>query len=191
MKRKSFLNRLALASGGTVFLPSLGLLQGCEYVPAVRTDLDHSDLSFLNEIAETILPATPSSPGAKEAKVGHYMLSIFRDCMVREEQAVFLEGLNQLDARSAIAFEASFMDAQPREKLEILQALQAEAISYNLALEGVDHPLPHYFDLFKSLTISGYFTSETGMTIARSYLPLPGKYEACIPYTSGDKPWAT
>lgn len=191
MKRNSFINRLALASGGTVFIPSLCMVQGCEYFPKVRTHLGNSDLPFLNEIAEAILPATYNSPGAKEAEVGHYMLSIFRDCMVQEEQTVFPEGLNELDARSAIAFEASFIDAQPREILEILQALQAEAISCNLSLEGVDNPLPHYFDLFKSLTISGYFTSETGMTKAMNYLPIPGKYEACISYSSGDKPWAT
>jgi len=49
----------------------------------------------------------------------------------------------------------------------------------------------HFFELFKDLTISGYFTSEIGATQARQYQAVPGKYQGCIPYKKGDKPWAT
>jgi hypothetical protein len=48
----------------------------------------------------------------------------------------------------------------------------------------------HYFSLIKQLTLWGYFTSEVGSTKALNYLPLPGKYEGCIPYQKGDKLWA-
>ena len=43
----------------------------------------------------------------------------------------------------------------------------------------------------KALTISGYFSSEIGMTQARNYLPLPRTFEVCISYQQGDKPRAT
>ncbi len=43
----------------------------------------------------------------------------------------------------------------------------------------------------KALTISGYFSSEIGMTQARNYLPLPRKFEVCISYQPGHKPWTT
>ena len=43
----------------------------------------------------------------------------------------------------------------------------------------------------KARTISGYFSSEIGMTQARNYLPLPRKFEVCNSYQQGDKPWAT
>ena len=75
--------------------------------------------------------------------------------------------------------------------MALLEELQTEAEAYNLSMEGVDEMPTHYFDMLKGLTVSGYFSSEIGMTQAREYLPLPGKFEACIPYNQGDKPWAT
>ena len=49
----------------------------------------------------------------------------------------------------------------------------------------------HYFSLMKQLTLLGYFTSEIGCTQALRYEAVPGRYEGCIPYTKGDKAWAT
>ncbi len=45
----------------------------------------------------------------------------------------------------------------------------------------------HYFRQFKEMTMLAYFTSEVGCTQARRYVETPGKYDACIPYTKGEK----
>lgn len=191
MKRKTFINRLTLGGGGVVLLPSVGLLQSCEYKPTIRTALTDADIPLLDEIGETIIPTTASSPGAKAANIGSYMLLMYRDCMPAEHQDVFIDGLNELDRRSAQSFSCSFADADASRRLLLLESLQAEATAHSIEMEGVPDALPHYFDLLKGLTISGYFSSETGMTQAREYLPLPGKFEACIPYEEGDRPWAS
>jgi hypothetical protein len=44
--------------------------------------------------------------------------------------------------------------------------------------------------MMKGLTVTGYFTSEIGATQALEYLPIPGKFEACIPLKPGQKAWA-
>lgn len=191
MKRNEFLNRLSLGTGAAVLLPSVSLLQGCEYKPITRTALNEADIPLLNEIGETIIPTTTSSPGAKATNIGEYMLLMYKDCMPVEEQAVLVAGINTLDAYSANFFEGSFIKADATERLKLMEDLQAEAIAYNLKMEGSEKPLPHYFDMLKGMTLSGYFSSEIGMTQAREYLPLPGKFEACISYNEGDKPWAT
>ena len=49
----------------------------------------------------------------------------------------------------------------------------------------------HYFGLMKQLTLLGYFTSEIGATQALRYIAVPGKYQGCVPYTKGDKAWAS
>ena len=49
----------------------------------------------------------------------------------------------------------------------------------------------HYFRMMKELTILGYFTSEIGATQALRYVAVPGRYEGCVPYTKGEKAWAT
>lgn len=190
MKRRTFLHRLSLLGGGALLIPS-GLLQSCKYVPKIRTELTIADIPLLDEIGETIIPATMESPGAKAAKIGEYMVLMVKDCLDPEEQTIFLNGLNELDERCAQMHESSFLDLDASQKLELMQQMQAKAIEFDLKQEGMEEPLPHYFDLFKNLTISGYFTSEIGATQARRYQPLPGRYKACIPYKRGDRPWAT
>ena len=49
------------------------------------------------------------------------------------------------------------------------------------------HMAPHYFTMMKQLTLLGFFTSKEGMTQAVRYLPVPGRYEGCVPYKKGDK----
>lgn len=190
MKRKTFINRLTLAGGGAVLLPSMSLLQSCEYKPQVRTALTAADVPLLDEIGETIIPATDTSPGAKAAKIGDYMLLMYTDCTPPEDQVIFLDGLNELDARSAKMFKTSFLEANADQRLSLLQEMQDECTAYYLSMEGEEEVPPHYFNIFKGNTVAGYFSSEIGMTQARNYLPLPGKFEACIPYKEGDRPWA-
>ncbi len=191
MKRKTFIHRFALGTGGAVLLPSIGLMQSCKYEPQTRTALTEADIPLLDEIGEAILPTTADSPGAKATEIGKYMVLMYNTCMPTEEQSVFLEGLNELDARSAKTYSTSFVTADSTLRQRLLGEMQKEATAYKLKMKGMEKPLPHYFDLIKVLTISGYFSSKIGMTQARNYLPVPGKFEACIPYRQGDKPWAT
>ncbi|MFD0796153.1 gluconate 2-dehydrogenase subunit 3 family protein [Maribacter chungangensis] len=191
MKRKTFIHRLTLGTGGLLAVPSLSLMQGCEYRPTPRTTLSEADIPLLDEIGEAIIPTTADSPGAKAVNIGAYMLLMYQDCMPAEEQGIFLEGLNDLDARAAKTFSSAFESAKAEDKLALLQTLQVEAEAYYEEREGQEKIPPHYFQQLKSLTLSGYFTSEIGMTQAREYLPLPGKFEACIQYEKGTKVWAT
>ena len=191
MKRNEFLNRLSLGTGAALILPSVNLLQGCAYEPQYRKTLTEADIPLLDEIGETIIPTTASSPGARATNIGAYMLLMYRDCMPVEEQIIFLDGLNELDTRAAETYSNSFIKAKPEERLRLLESIQTEAEAYYLRMEGSEEVPPHYFQLIKGLTLSGYFSSEIGMTQAREYLPLPGKFDACIPYAKGDKPWAT
>lgn len=191
MLRKTFINRMALGSGSALLLPATSLLQSCEYQPILRTTLTDSDIPLLDELGNTIIPDTASSPGARAAKIGEYMLLMYTDCMPVEEQDIFLNGINELDSRAARTFSSSFIQADASQKIQLLEVVQTVATAYELKMEKEDKTLPHYFSLLKGLTISGYFSSEIGMTQARNYLPVPGKFEACMPYNQDDKPWAT
>ncbi len=171
-------------------LPS-GLLQSCKYVPKIRTALTAVDIPLLDEIGETIIPTTAEVLGAKATKIGEYMVLMVKDCFDSEEQTIFLNGLNEFDERCAKTYKSSFLNLEASQKLELIQQMQIEATAYNLEQESVEESLPHYFNQIKDLTISGYFTSEIGITQAMRYQKIPGKYEECIPYKKGDRPWAT
>jgi hypothetical protein len=190
MKRKTFLSRMIQAGGGMVLLPSLSLLNACDYTPIVRTKLTDADIPLLDEIGETIIPSTGGTPGAKATKIGAYMILMVQDCYEPRDQEIFLNGLNTLETRCANQFKNSFVHLKADQKLKILEQLQEEEIAYKLEKDTDVQSIPHYFNLLKNLTISGYFTSEIGMTQARKYLFVPGKFESCIPYKKGDRAWA-
>lgn len=173
-----------------MLLPAMGVLHGCEYKPQNRSSLTQADIPFLDEIGETIIPTTPDLPGAKATHIGEYILLMYQDCMSEEDQQILVEGINSMEALAARTFSGSFVEAESGQKKRLLMEIQAEAVAYNLEHEGEEEVLPHYFDILKGLTLSGYFTSEIGMTEARAYLPVPGQFVACMPYSKTDKVWA-
>ena len=94
MNRREALSRVALIMGGTV-LGAEAFLSGCT-TGAAKITFSKEDISFLNEVAETILPAT-QTPGAKEAKVGEFMTVIVNDCYESKDQTAFMEGIKKLN----------------------------------------------------------------------------------------------
>lgn len=142
------------------------------------------ELQVVEEVADTILPDTPDSPGAKAAGIGPFMDRYVGDCLEVSAQEVLRSGLAILDQRSREAGGRSFLALSPDQRHELLVKLDMEAEEQQPA-GG-----PHYFSLLKGLTLLGYFTSEAGATQALRYVPVPGKYDGSIPYEAGDKAWA-
>ena len=191
MNRRDALSRVALILGGTV-VGANAFLEGC--TPSGKNNADANpaftpeDIAYLDEIAETIIPAT-DTPGAKAAGVGTFMTVMVNDCYTEDDQKVFKAGMQKLDEASRQKNSKSFMDASPDQRKVLLTAIDKEAKEYAKTAKGDDPK--HYFRMMKELTLLGYFTSEPGATKALRYLPVPGKYEGCIDYKKGDRAWAS
>lgn len=187
MNRREAISSVALLLGGTI-LGAEAFLSGCKTKSELGISFSPGDVSFLDEVAETILPAT-STPGAKAAKVGEFMTVMVRDCYEEKDQKVFMDGMKKLDEASKTKNGKSFIDSTPQQRHDLLVALDAEQKEYQKNRKEGDPT--HYFRMMKELTLSGYFTSEVGATKALRYVAVPGKYEGCIDYKKGDKAWAT
>jgi hypothetical protein len=189
MNRREALNMVALLMGGTVVGGTV-FLEGCKTADkkvAVALPLTAGQIAFLDEVAETIIPAT-NTPGAKAAKVGEFMHVMVTDAYTENDQTIFIEGLSKLDDASDKKFKAEFMKLSPEQRKELLNEIDKEAKDYASKKKKEDPN--HYFTLMKQLTLLGYFSSEVGATQALRYVPVPGKYEGCIDYKKGDKAWA-
>ena len=188
MNRREAISSVALLLGGTI-LGAEAFLSGCKPKAGEGVvSFSPSDVNFLNEVAETILPAT-STPGAKEAKVGEFMTVIVKDCYEPADQTVFMAGLQKLEEASKKKNGKAFLDSTPEQRHDLLVDLDNEAKEYMKNKKKEDPK--HYFRMIKELSLWGFFTSEVGATKALRYVAVPGKYEGCIPYKKGDKAWAT
>jgi hypothetical protein len=72
MDRREALSRVALIMGGTI-IGAEAFLSGCKNTPAKEGLFSTDDIALLDEVGDTILPTTASSPGAKAAQIGSFM----------------------------------------------------------------------------------------------------------------------
>ncbi|MEI8074671.1 MAG: gluconate 2-dehydrogenase subunit 3 family protein [Bacteroidota bacterium] len=189
MNRREAISSVAILLGGTL-LGAEAFMSGCKTSDksAAAFSLSKDDIAFLNEVGETILPAT-ATPGAKEAKVGEFMSVYVKDCYEPKDQKVFAEGFKNLNDASKKKSGKTFLDSTPTQRHDLLVDLDKEMKDYQKSKKETDPT--HYFKMYKELTLLGFFTSEVGATKALRYVAVPGKYEGCIPYKKGDKAWAT
>ena len=220
--RREAVARVAALLGGVALIGGSALITGC------RTDKDQipftpftpSDIAYLDEIADTILPTT-STPGAKAAKTGELMARLVTDSYSLEDQRIFRAGMVKLDNASKDKNDGkTFMQATPQQRLELLKTLDKEQFDFSekqrldelkkskeflakaveenspntssqQATAITDEPPNRYFRMMKELSLLGYFTSEIGCTQAQVYEEAPGRYDPCLPYTPGQKAWAS
>lgn len=209
MDRREAVKYISILLGGTV-VGANAFLTGCKSETGRTMAFSTDDIAYLNEIAETILPAT-STPGAKAANVGEFMTVMVNDCYEEEDQKTFHEGMEKLNEATKKKFDRSFLELSAQQRHQFLVELDKEAKDHQkkqsefnkkenekekaeLARGNKDYKkerMPsHYFSMMKQLTLLGYFTSEIGAKQALRYNPVPGKFEGCIPYKKGDKAWA-
>jgi hypothetical protein len=225
ISRREAILRVSALLGGVALIGSGALISGCRAEKTATpgtlgTPFTADDIAYLDEIAETILPAT-STPGAKAAKTGAFMALMVTDTYHEDDDKIFREGMRKLDELSKQKNGgASFMKATPAQRLALLQELDKEQHDYsekqraegrkksdafisgtsqqnapeakiNPATQIESAPPNKYFRMMKELALLGYFTSEVGATQALRYVESPGRYDPCVPYKPGDRDWAS
>jgi hypothetical protein len=139
--RREAIRRVALFLGGTTLVGGSALLTACERErPSTPTsgpvgDFTPSDIAYLDEIAETILPET-KTPGAKAAKTGAFMALMVTDTYKPEDQTVFRAGMQKLDEESRKTNNVPFMSATPQQRLALIERLDREAKAHMDAREA-------------------------------------------------------
>jgi len=189
--RREAIRRVSALLGGIALVSESALLAGCRDRSADRggdaARFSDTDVAFLDEVAETILPET-KTPGAKAAKVGAFMALMVTDAYEPADQKIFRDGMQQLDAACRTKHNTAFMAATPEQRLALLEEIDREQKTY---MDGRAEGAPaHYFRMMKELTLTGYFTSEIGSTKAMRYVETPGRFDPCLPYSPGETIWA-
>jgi hypothetical protein len=186
INRREAIIRMAVLLGGSLVGPRLFSAALDENVPVADYGFSAAEIALLDELGDTIIPET-DTPGAKAVQIGAFIAMMVHDCYLREEQAGFKSGLDQL---------ASDYRTRHGHKFETGPAATRTAYlnEFDLAhKKDRQSPEPSLvaFRMIKDLTVLGYFTSEIGATQVARHTEMPGFYQGDAPYKKGDKVWAT
>lgn len=198
--------------GGAVSAPTLiALLEGCKSketsVESVVFGFSSEDQNLLAELAEVIIPKTKTA-GAKEAGVGPFIELMLKDCYTEGQQQHFIAGMARVKDE-AQKLGSDFISLSAEQKTALMKTMsslakeEAEAAKKAREAKVIDAetgavkddgkveeiPTP-FFTLLKELTLFGYFSSEAGATENLNYIPVPGRWDACIDITPETKAYA-
>jgi len=159
---------IARAAAGDVSAISDGLPSAAVFSPEQR--------ALMTALTERVMPTT-DTPGAIAAGVPAFIEKLLADWALPDDRKPILAGLDAIDARSQADYRVAAAIAAPGQQDALL----------TLAMEDKLPGGSEFFDKFRQLVITGYFTSEIGLTQERRYLPVPGRYDGAYPYSQGDK----
>ena len=184
MNRREAIRATTAILGG-VLITSNGFLVACTRERAAAASnvgvLSADDQALIEEIADTLLPTTAASPGAKAAGAGAAINLLVTDCWEPEKQQRVVDGLKQFRQTSDARAGGAFATLPTARREALLREIDAEAQSKGDA---------HYFNLVRDLSLQAYFSSEIGMTKARRWIMVPGKFVGCMPLKPGQPTWA-
>jgi hypothetical protein len=129
------------------------VIQAADWKPRVLSPRQNATVETLTEL---IIPQT-ETPGAKAVGVNRFIDGVLHEANLADRDR-FLRGLAWLDERSTILFGNEFGAAEAAQQTTLLTRLADED---NRTEE--DRPGVEFFRAIKSMTISGYYTTEAGL----------------------------
>ncbi len=175
--------KTATALIGGVVVTTNGFLVACarDSSETQSKALTVEDEALIEEIADTLLPTTPSSPGAKAAGAGAAINLLLTDCYELDDQKRVVSGLEDFRDACRERCGGKFTSLAQPQREKFLREIDAEA-----QRDGDKH----YFELVRELSLRAYFSSEIGVTKALRYVMVPGKWVGCVPLEPGQPAWA-
>jgi hypothetical protein len=138
-------------------------------------------------MTDLIIPET-DTPGAKGARVNEFIDVILTEWATPEERQNFVQGLEGVDKQSQELFGKTFVDATPVQQVTLLRAMDDFAASergdthqkHGNTVPEFDTQLKgNFYDIFRGITLHGYYTSEIGFTQELKLQIIPGAQHGC------------
>ena len=130
----------------------------------------------IEALSELIIPTT-DTPGAITAEVPEFIELIVAEWYDTDDREHFMRGLTEVDERTQALAGVVFAQSGADTQTEILSGLEAEGRA-RIASEE-DAPSP-FFQQFRGLVLSGYYSSEIGLREELLYQPIPGRFDGCV-----------
>jgi Gluconate 2-dehydrogenase subunit 3 len=197
MQRREVL-RLLMAGGVLPALPTnlFAFFQGAHPASGytLRTLNPHQNDTVVAMI-DQIIPAT-ETPGAKGARVNEFIDVILTEWADAEERNNFLDGLAGVDKQTNELFGKNFVDASPAQQVTLLRSMDESVAAQGTRRMRHGNTIPEerdkqlrgeFFNVFKGITVHGYYTSEIGFSQELNLEIIPGAQHGCAPLPAEKK----
>jgi hypothetical protein len=194
MDRREALRNVAIFLGTAISASTTDILFSSYTIPEGEKNaviFTADQIKTLAEIADIIIPNTKSSLGAKAAGVGKFIPMMVNDCYPAKNQKEYHKGLQEFEAKVMEKYKKSFALIPLAERTKLVAELREITLGQQKNKDKETADIAYFFKITRDLTSLGYFASEIGCTQARTYLPIPGKYDGAYPLKPGQKSWAT
>jgi hypothetical protein len=182
--RREAILRVSALLGGVALVGGSGLLTACrDNSSALARDstFTPTDVAFLDEVADTILPTT-KTPGAKAAGVGPFMALMVADAYSPADQKIFRDGMRALDDASRKAHDVGFVSATPPQRLALLQQLDHEQKAQADARDArAKEKARKKLEAMSGPTLAGAQAAPADQKKGDAYLPDERKENAAAP----------
>ena len=180
LDRRDALAGMAAMFGTALFAPiaraaAAGVTPNPDDPPSAPVFTD-GQRALVSALSERVMPTT-DTPGAIAAGVPAFIEKMLADWASPDDKKPILAGLDAIEARSRTDFKVAADKATPAQQDALL----------TLAMEDKLPGGKDFFDKFRQLVLTGYFTSEVGITQEREYLPVPGRYDGAYLYSEVNK----
>ena len=191
MQRRDVLKMLAAGAAIPVFSPPVFAFfreaqaqVGSAY--KLRTLNPHQNSTVVT-MTDLIIPET-DTPGAKGARVNEFIDVILTEWATDEERQHFADGLADVDKQSNELYGKDFIDAAQAQQVALLRAMDDVSAAqrgeqrqkHGNTVPEMDKQLKgNFYDIFKGITLHGYYTSEIGFTQELKLQIIPGGQHGC------------
>src|SRR5688500_13980010 len=174
--RRDALAGIVAMFGATLFAPiaraAMGDVTPIDTGPPSAAVFTPQQRALMTALSDRVMPTT-DTPGAIAAGVPEFIEKLLADCALPDDRTPILARLDAVETPSQAANKAAAERATPEQQDALL----------TLAMEDKLPGGKDFFEKFRQLVITGYFTSEVGITKERKYLPVPGRYDGAYLYS--------
>ena len=169
LSRRVAIKGLILAGGGLVLFPSYNF-KNLFLNNYSSFKISRRQLLLITGLTEVILPTT-DTPGAKEVKASHSLLTMVRDCFEKKDQLRFFAGLEAFDIVLKKEIGKDFFKCTLNQKVAFINKLESNKNS--------SEDIRYFYSTLKEQTVLAYLNSQYYMTTILNYHISPGFFRGC------------
>ncbi len=179
MNRRKALKNLGILTGGMILLPSCDFSEEKVTLILNKLQITAKQEDLVKEIVTTIIPEG-EIPGANSLEVHNFVWVMVDDCLPKEKQDSFMNGLKLFDNKVKEISGDFFIKLSENKRLTVLKdLLNANMDKDDRGKKSNMEDIQNFIKTTKYYTGWGFLQSKYVMTEIMPYPLVPGTYGTC------------